>query len=269
MFNPERWRGAENPLHIEDRPLASEDPSRTGMSESGRHILIVEDDPVTRLKLAKYFAAEGFRVSQAGDGAGMRRILDRDPASILMIDVNLPGEDGFRLTREQRERSDVGIILVTGRDEPIDRIVGLEIGADDYVTKPFEPRELLARVKNLIARIERGKSAAADTGDIAFAGWRLDLGRRLLSDPQDLPVELTRAEFKLLALLARHPGQIFSRDQILREIANREWDAADRTADVLVRRLRRKLGDDGRNPRIILTSHSEGYYLSSAASSSG
>lgn len=235
------------------------------MGGAGRHILIVEDDPVTRLKLAKYFAGEGFRVSQAGDGVEMRRILDRDPASILMIDVNLPGEDGLRLTREQRERSDVGIILVTGRGEPVDRIVGLEIGADDYVTKPFEPRELLARVKNLIARIERGK-AAADIGNLAFAGWRLDLGRRLLFDPQDQPVELTRSEFKLIALLARHPGQILTRDRILREIANREWDAADRTADVLVRRLRRKLRDDGRNPRIILTSHSEGYYLSPAAS---
>lgn len=235
------------------------------MAKRDRHIVVVEDDPVTRMKLAHYFSSEGYRVTQARDGAEMRRILERDPATVLMIDVNLPGEDGLRLAREQRESSDVGIILVTSRTDAIDRIVGLEVGADDYVTKPFEPRELLARVKNLISRMERTRSATDEPKYVEFAGWRLDLRARLLCDSQGHPTNLTNAEFKLLALLARYPGQVLSRDRILREIAHREWDAADRTADVLVRRLRRKLRDDGRKPQIILTSHNEGYYLSGAA----
>lgn len=232
------------------------------MKNHGRHIVIVEDDAVTRMKLAHYFSSEGYKVTEAADGGEMRRILERDPATVLMIDINLPGEDGLRLAREQRETSDVGIILVTSRTDAIDRIVGLEVGADDYVTKPFEPRELLARVKNLISRIERARSYPEEAKVVEFSGWRLDLRTRLLLDSQGQSTNLTNAEFKLLALLARHPGQVLSRDRILREIARREWDAADRTADVLVRRLRRKLGDDGRKPQIILTSHNEGYYLS-------
>lgn len=228
------------------------------------HIVVVEDDRVTRMKLAHYFSNEGYKVSQAADGIEMRSILERDPATVLMIDVNLPGEDGLRLAREQRESSNAGIILVTSRSEAVDRIVGLEVGADDYVTKPFEPRELLARVKNLISRMERTRSTADDAEAVAFAGWRLDIRTRALTSSDGQATDLTNAEFKLLALLVRHPGQVVSRDRILREIARREWDASDRTCDVLVRRLRRKLGDSGRKPQIILTSHNEGYYLSAA-----
>lgn len=235
------------------------------METSGHHILIVEDDLATRLKLAHYFSNEGYRVSQAADGMEMRQILQKDAATLLMIDINLPGEDGLKLTREQRELSDAGIILVTGRTEAIDRVVGLEIGADDYVTKPFELRELLARVKNIIARIEgrpRQRSSLLRFGD-----WTLDLNKRTLVNRDGEFVELTRAEFKLLALLASHPGEIMSRDRLLHAIANRDWDAADRTVDVVVRRLRQKLGDSAREQRIILTSHGEGYYISPALAS--
>jgi two-component system torCAD operon response regulator TorR len=232
------------------------------MGDASRHILVVEDDAVTRMRIAHYFAAEGFKVSQAANGEEMHRILQQQPASVILIDINLPGEDGLKLAREQREHSDAGIVLVTSRADAIDRIVGLEIGADDYVTKPFEPRELLVRVKNLIARLDRAESPRPKKKSaLEFHGWRLDLEKRTLIAPGGRFIDLTRAEFKLLALLASHPGQVMSRQRILREIANRDWDPADRTVDVVVRRLRRKLGDSARDQSVIVTSHGEGYFL--------
>lgn len=229
------------------------------MASSPHHIVIVEDEDVTRRKLAGYFSAMGYRVSEAEDASAMRHVLLADPADLLMIDINLPGEDGLELTRKLRERSDVGIILVTGRTDTVDRIVGLELGADDYVTKPFDQRELLARVKNLLRRCGRSKGVAASGGVLRFEGWTFDAAHRTLKSDDGGFMELTRAEFKLLALLAAHPGQVMSRDRILHEIANRDWDPADRTVDVVVRRLRQKLGDDARHPRLIVTSHGEGY----------
>jgi two-component system torCAD operon response regulator TorR len=229
------------------------------MPSSPHHIVIVEDDEVTRRKLAGYFTAMGYRVSEAADAPAMREVLRSDPADLLMIDINLPGEDGLELTRKLRERSEVGIILVTGRTDTVDRIVGLELGADDYVTKPFDQRELLARVKNLLRRSSRARSDMVPERAVMFEGWTFDPAHRTLKAGDGGFVELTRAEFKLLALLAGHPGQVMSRDRILHEIANRDWDPADRTVDVVVRRLRQKLGDDARHPRLIVTSHGEGY----------
>jgi two-component system torCAD operon response regulator TorR len=224
------------------------------------HILIVEDDPVTRAKLAAYFKAEGYRISEAEDGETMRDIIATDPADLLMIDIQLPGEDGLRLTRELRAQSDVGIILVTGRSDTVDRIVGLEIGADDYVTKPFEQRELLARVKNLLRRVKgSGTSGAAAPKKRQFQGWTFDLASRTLSSADGTFVDLTRAEFKALALLTANTGQVLSRDRLLHEIAHRDWDPSDRTVDVVIRRLRKKLGDNASHPRLIVTSHGEGY----------
>lgn len=229
------------------------------MKPSPAHILIVEDDPVTRAKLAAYFKAEGYRVSEAEDGEAMRDILAADPADLLMIDIQLPGEDGLKLTRELRAQSDVGIILVTGRSDAVDRIVGLEIGADDYVTKPFEQRELLARAKNLLRRVRGGGGAGAAPKKRQFQGWVFDLVSRTLSSAEGKFVDLTRAEFKALALLTAHTGQVLSRDRLLHEIAHRDWDPSDRTVDVVIRRLRKKLGDDASHPRLIVTSHGEGY----------
>jgi two-component system torCAD operon response regulator TorR len=230
------------------------------------HILIVEDDPVTRAKLAAYFIAEGYRVSEAEDGAGMREILAANPADLLMLDINLPDEDGLALTREQRERSEIGIILVTGRTDSVDRIVGLEMGADDYVTKPFDQRELLARVKNLLRRVRRSSGGGEAKPVRRFLGWTLDLDNRTLQDQAGNFVDLTRAEFKALTLLSAHPGRVLSRDRILHEIARRDWDPADRTVDVVVRRLRHKLNDDSRHPKIIATSHGEGYLFATTLS---
>lgn len=234
------------------------------MKVPAAHIIVVEDDPVTRTKLSAYFKAEGYRVSEAEDGEAMREIIAHDPADLLMIDIQLPGEDGLRLTREQRERSDVGIILVTGRSDAVDRIIGLEIGADDYVVKPFEQRELLARVKNLLRRVRAsGPSRQQPPQMRIFNGWTLDLGSRTLLAADGSFVDLTRAEFKALALLTANPGKVLSRDRLLREIAQRDWDPTDRTVDVVIRRLRQKLHDDSRHPRLIVTSHGEGYLFSS------
>jgi two-component system torCAD operon response regulator TorR len=229
------------------------------MHAAAPHIVIVEDDRVTRTKLAAYFLAEGYRVSEAEDGTQMHEILRQRPGDLLMLDINLPGQDGLQLTREQRERSEIGIILVTGRTDTVDRIVGLEMGADDYVTKPFDQRELLARVKNLLRRVKRSQGDGEGKPLRRFLGWKLDASGRTLQDPDGRFVDLTRAEFKALAFLSANPGQVMSRDRLLHEIAHRDWDPADRTVDVVVRRLRQKLGDDSRHPRIIVTSHGEGY----------
>jgi len=230
------------------------------------HIVIVEDDPVTRAKLAAYFIAEGYQVSEAADGEQMRSIIEQRPADLLLIDVNLPGEDGLKLTREQRERSDAGIILVTGRTDTVDRIVGLEIGADDYVTKPVEHRELLARVRGLLRRLGNKSPSGTASGLRQFDGWTLDLARRTLQAQDGTYVEMTRAEFRLLAVLTANPGQVLSRERLLHEISRREWDASDRTVDVIVRRVRQKLNDNPRTPRIIVTSHGEGYFFAPNAS---
>jgi two-component system torCAD operon response regulator TorR len=236
------------------------------MRQAQPHIVIVEDDPVTRAKLAAYFEAEGYRVSEAEDGARMRDIVAVRPADLFMIDINLPGEDGLHLARELRSQSEVGIILVTGRSDSVDRIVGLEMGADDYVTKPFEQRELLARVKNLLRRVRHAKQSAAPKQQRRFSGWTLDLAGRTLKDDGGNFVDLTRAEFKTLALLTSIPGQVMSRERLLREIAQREWDPSDRTVDVVIRRLRQKLKDDTGQARFIITSHGEGYLFAARVS---
>jgi len=235
-------------------------------STAHAHIVIVEDDPVTRAKLAAYFTAEGYRVSEAEDGSRMREVLASSPADLLMLDINLPDEDGLALTREQRQRSEIGIILVTGRTDSVDRIVGLEMGADDYVTKPFNQRELLARVKNLLRRVRRERSEGDAKPVRRFLGWTLDPGNRTLHDHDGQFVDLTRAEFKALALFTANPGKVLSRDRILHEVAKRDWDPSDRTVDVVVRRLRQKLNDDSRHPRIIVTSHGEGYLFAAPIS---
>ncbi|MBL8582691.1 MAG: two-component system response regulator TorR [Rhizobiaceae bacterium] len=229
------------------------------MRVSPAHILIVEDDAVTRTKLAAYLKAEGYRVSEAEDGPAMHDILASSPADLLILDINLPGEDGLTLTREQRERSEIGIILVTGRTDTIDRIVGLEMGADDYITKPFNQRELLARVKNLLRRVRKSRSEGESKQSRRFQGWTLDLGNRTLQDSTGVFVDLTRAEYRALALLSANPGRVLSRDRLLHEMAGRDWDFADRTVDVVVRRLRQKLKDNPKRPGIIATSHGEGY----------
>ncbi|MGI0116866.1 two-component system response regulator TorR [Zooshikella sp. RANM57] len=233
------------------------------------HVLVVEDEPVTRAKLVDYFLQEGYRISEAADGNEMRSILQNEKVDLIMLDINLPGEDGLLLTRDIRSTSDVGIILVTGRTDRVDRIVGLEMGADDYVTKPFELRELRVRVKNLLWRISKvdqvkqqlrqefSEEKQADRV-VQFGPWTFDIPRRMLSK-DDSPVKLTKAEYEVLLAFVTNPNNVLGRDQLLSLISHRVEQPNDRTIDVLVRRLRSKIEDNPRNPRYFVTIHGEGY----------
>lgn len=229
-----------------------------GMENRNFHILVVEDEPVTRTKLAGYFEKEGYRVSELASGEEMLALLENSRADLVLLDINLPGEDGLFLTRWLRGQSEIGIILVTGRTDEIDRIVGLEMGADDYVTKPFNYRELLARVKNLLRRIAAVTEAPSSVVK-SFAGWVFDLQTRRLTSPGGKRVELTRAEYELLAAFVKHPGIVMSRDRLLDNVSHRKWDPNDRTIDVLVRRLRQKIEAEPTEPDFIVTAHGEGY----------
>ncbi len=228
------------------------------------HVVVVDDDAVTRAKLSGYLEAAGHRVSEVGDGPEMFALLERDAADLILLDVNLPGEDGLDLTRHLRERSKVGIILVTGRADDVDIVVGLEVGADDYVTKPFNPRELLARVKALLRRMDSG--TGIDQPVKRFAGHSFDTRTRQLRKPDGTLLSLTRAEFELLATFVAYPGEVLNRDRLLNRITHRSWDPSDRTIDVLVRRLRQKLETNPKAPELIVTAHGEGYVFAAELS---
>ena len=227
-----------------------------------QHIVIVEDDRVTRRRLAASLSKQMYRVTEAEDAEQMERILARDPADLLLVDINLDGKDGLTITREQRAKSKAGIILLTSRTDPVDRIVGLEMGADDYVTKPFDKRELFARIKNLLARIsEIGEAAKSTETALTFGKWQLDTARRRLVDDNGEVEHLTRAEYELLRAFSANPGVIMSRDRLLDIIQNQKWGSDNRTIDVLVGRLRKKIEPDPSHPDWIITVHGEGYVL--------
>jgi two-component system, OmpR family, response regulator len=232
------------------------------MSESG-HILVVDDQQEICDLVREYLTDEGFRVSIANDGAGLREKMARDPVDLVILDLVLRGEDGLQLARELRGQSDIGIIMLTGRSETVDRIIGLEMGADDYLAKPFHLRELLARVRSVM---RRGAARGAATGGSAaarsrlrFAGWGLDLASRDLLSPTGEEVRLTTGEFELLAAFVNHANQVLSRERLLDLSRHREAGPFDRTIDVQVGRLRRKLEEDPKNPTMIKTVRGGGY----------
>jgi two-component system torCAD operon response regulator TorR len=227
------------------------------------HVLIVEDDAVTRARIAAYFETENYRVSQSEDGDDVHRLIAESAIDVVLLDINLPGKDGLQIARELSEKTDIGIILVTARNDEIDRIVGLEIGADDYVTKPFNPRELLARVKNLIRRKQSDQSKHRKQRSKSFSGWTLDLSRRCLSSNNRENRSLTRGEFELLVTFLEHPGKTLHREWLMEKVTHRVWSPNERTIDVLVLRLRNKIEEDGHAPQIILTVHGEGYLFAS------
>ncbi|MBC8269057.1 MAG: two-component system response regulator TorR [Rhodospirillaceae bacterium] len=228
------------------------------------HILIIDDDEVTRAKLAGHLEVAGYRVSEAVDGAEMQRALSRDPADLILLDINLPGEDGLDLTRKIRNRSNIGIILVTSRTDEVDRIIGLEIGADDYITKPFNPRELLARVKSVLRRAAQSERPLGQMR--RFSGWGFDMLSRQLESAKGERVPLTRAEYELLSAFVKRPGIVLSRDRLLDQLTHRMDEPGDRTIDALVRRLRKKLEADPKIPEIIITAHGEGYVFAAEVS---
>ena len=226
-------------------------------------ILVVDDEKITRQCLNSYFEQEGYRVFCAETAEQAEGILRSEAIDVILLDIRLPGKDGLTLTRELRVNSEIGIILVTGRLDEVDRLIGLECGADEYVTKPFNPREILARTKNLIRRVRHCNSDKPSDGLLQslkqFDRWKLNVDRRQLIDEQQQPTPLTEGEFQLLNCLINHAGQVMNREQILEQIRDREWVPSDRTVDVLIGRLRRKLGDDPANPELILTVHGAGY----------
>jgi two-component system OmpR family response regulator len=224
------------------------------------HILVVEDDREISALVARYLRANECRVTIAGDGREMLRLLADSRVDLIVLDVMLPGEDGFSLCRRLRATSTVPILMLTAKTEEIDRIVGLEIGADDYLGKPFNPRELLARIRAILRR----GAAADDNADegvrrLHFLGWTLDLALRQLLSPEEARVALTGAEFDLLHALCLRPGRVLSRDQLLDLTQGRAAGPFERSIDVLISRIRQKIERDPRNPETIRTIRSGGY----------
>jgi two-component system, OmpR family, response regulator len=227
------------------------------------HILIVDDDHEIRTLLAEYLEKNGLRVSAAREGKEMRRMLSRERVDLIVLDIMLPGEDGLTLCRELRASSQIPIIMLTARSEDVDRILGLELGADDYVPKPFKPRELLARITAVLRRTAHvlREPLPADVPGYRFASWRLDTTARSLTGEDGSTVALSGAEFRLLAVLLAHAGQVLSRLQLMDLLRGRDLDPFDRSIDQRVSRLRQILRDDARSPRIIKTVYGEGYVI--------
>ncbi|SFC62334.1 response regulator transcription factor [Tropicimonas isoalkanivorans] len=225
-----------------------------------KRVLIVEDDPTSLELAAAYFEAEGFRVLRAGNGAEMQVALRKFAVDLLCLDLRLPGQGGLSLLRELRRTSDLPVIVISAKTDDIDRIVALEMGADDYVDKPYNPRELLARANNILRRVGRTPRAEADDDDrFHFRGWTIDPAARRLTAPEGTDVHLTRGEFELLVALVRNRGRVLQRDTLLGTLSGRERDPFDRTIDVLVGRLRKKIERDPKDPELIITIHGIGY----------
>jgi two-component system OmpR family response regulator len=231
--------------------------------EAQDHILIVDDDAEIRSLLGNYLRKKGYRASVAADGKAMWTALARGKVDLIVLDLMLPGEDGLTLCRDLRAKSDTPVIMLTALGEETDRIVGLEMGADDYLGKPFSPRELLARIKSVLRRYRSlPRSLRADAArNIAFAGWRLDIAARHLVSADGVVSSLSGAEFQLLKIFLSHPNHVLSRDQLMVLAKGREADPTDRTIDIQVSRLRHRLGDDPADPKIIKTVRGEGYVL--------
>ena len=228
------------------------------------HLLLVDDERSIREPLAQYLTKQGFRVTQTGDAESARTRLLAYAIDLVILDIMMPGEDGLSLCRHIRETSEVPVILLTARSEETDRIVGLEMGADDYVVKPFSPRELAARVKTVLRRVSAGgqRQHAPESGSFVFAGWVLKTGERTLIDREGVTVPLSTGEYNLLHALVLRPRQVLTRDQLLDLTQGREANAFDRAIDNQVSRLRRKIETDAKNPELIKTVWGGGYTLS-------
>jgi len=225
------------------------------------HILIVDDDAEIRSLLTRYLEKNGLRATAVGDGRAMARALDAGSFDLIVLDLMLPGDDGLTLCRNLRATSDIPVIMLTARGDETDRIVGLEMGADDYLPKPFSARELLARIKVILRRTRSlpPNLKPQDEHLLRFAGWVLDTARRQLVSPAGVATPISGAEYKLLRVFLDHPNRVLDRDQLLDLSQGREADPLDRSIDVQVSRLRQRLGDDPRQPVLIKTLRGEGY----------
>jgi two-component system OmpR family response regulator len=224
-------------------------------------ILLVDDEPTLREPLAAYLGRQGFAVSEAASAAEARSLLLNETPDLVLLDIMMPGEDGLSLCRHLIEAKELPVILLTAKGEAMDRIVGLEIGADDYVVKPFEPRELVARIKSVLRRSQRAGPSPEEDAHYEFEGWRLDPVKRRLTDPDGALVSISAAEFRLLCAFLTHPRQVMDRDRLLDMVQGREAHLFDRAVDNQVSRLRRKIEQDSREPRLIQTVRGGGYVL--------
>ena len=236
------------------------------MSPTPKHLLVVDDDREIRRLIEEYLTQAGYRVSSAADGKAMRRLMEQHRFDLVVLDLMLPGEDGLSLCRDLRSRSNIPVLMLTARGSEIDRIVGLEMGADDYLAKPFNPRELLARIRSILRRAQALPTnlVPEEVAVFRFAGWTLEVASRNVTAPDGLVVPLSGAEFRLLRVLLEHPHRVFSRDQLLELTNGREAILFDRSIDVLVGRLRKRLRDDGKEPALIKTVRGEGYVLAAS-----
>jgi two-component system OmpR family response regulator len=227
------------------------------------HILIVDDDRDIRDLLSEYLHKQGYRISVAADGRAMRSMMSRTVPDLIILDLMLPGEDGLVLCREIRAQSDIPILMLTARSDEVDRIVGLEMGADDYLAKPFSPRELVARIKSILRRSRALPSnLKPDQAKLFhFAGWTLDISTRNLLSPDGISIALSGTDFKLLRIFLDHPNRVLNRDQLIDLTQSRDAGPFDRSIDLQVSRLRRRLNDPPKDPAIIKTARGEGYVL--------
>jgi len=228
------------------------------------HLLLVDDEAAIREPLGAYLQRSGFRVSEARDAAEARKILSGSAIELVVLDIMMPGEDGLSLCRSIREQGEMPVILLTARSEETDRIVGLEMGADDYVLKPFSPRELVARIKTILRRAggAGAREAATDATAYRFEDWTLRADDWTLTGADGVAIPLSTADYRLLQAFVTHPRQVLSRDQLLDLTQGREAHAFDRSIDNQISRLRRKLEDDARSPRLIKTVWGGGYMFS-------
>ena len=232
--------------------------------ETRAHIVVVDDEPDLRETVAEYLTLHGYRVSPASGGTEMRRVIESDPADLVLLDINMPGEDGLSLARYLREHHKLGIMMLTAAGTVIDRIVGLEMGADDYVAKPVDLRELLARIKSVLRRIAvpaaaEPAAAALDPDMVPFGRCFLNLASHRLLEPDGTDVPLTSMEFDLLQAFAKHPNRVLTRDQLLDLAHNKDWEPFDRSIDIRIARIRRKVEADPAKPQAIKTIRGSGY----------
>ncbi len=232
------------------------------------HILVVDDDREIRELLARFLTRHGLRVSTARDGVDMMKALDGSAVDLVVLDLMLPGEDGLSLCRRLRAGSTLPVIMLTAMGEDTDRIVGLEMGADDYLPKPFNPRELLARIKAVLRRMQAAPAAESPAGDtMRFDGWTMELGARRLLSPDGTEVELSTGEYELLLAFITHPRRVLSRDLLLDLARGRSAAPFDRSIDIQVMRLRRKIESDPKEPRLIKTVRGGGYVFAAEVAS--
>ncbi len=223
-------------------------------------VLIVEDETVTRSTLRGIFEAEGYGVLEAENGDEMYHLLAANRVNLVVMDINLPGKNGLLLGRELREKTALPLIFLTGRDNEVDKILGLEIGADDYLTKPFNPRELTIRARNLLLRtMQNGENEAYNRENYRFNGWTLDLNSHNLITPEGVEFKLPRSEFRAMLHFCENPGKLQTREELLKKMTGRELKPQDRTVDVTIRRIRKHFEDHPHTPELIATVHGEGY----------